>query len=187
MNHTEIHMVRVEAEARNVTVPAEVLLHLRHAIRREAGALGAVHALHDAGFAAGEAFFEAFAREVGSDPASLPAARFWRELDRFFESWGWGKLAQERIHPAFGVLLAREWGESDPDSRESQPGCAFSAGVLAHMLGRVAAGPIAVLEVACRTRGDETCSFLIGSEGAIHEIYGHLLDGDALDSALVRV
>jgi predicted hydrocarbon binding protein len=177
-------MTQANSEARDLTLPASTLRHLRLAIQKEAGPLGATHALHDAGYAAGEAFYEAFRVEVGGDPAALAEGRFWKELDTFFKVRGWGRISQERVHPAFGVLRAGQWGESDPRSGEMQPGCAFSAGVFAYILGRVAGGPIAVLEVECRSRGNEGCSFLVGSEEAIHRIYGHLFDGEPLDAAL---
>ncbi|MEX0856249.1 MAG: V4R domain-containing protein [Gemmatimonadota bacterium] len=172
---------------RDLTLPASALRHLGRMIRREAGSLGGTHALQDAGFAAGEDFLQAFADEVGEPLGKLPAARFWTELDAFFEVRGWGRVEQVRLHPAFGVLHAHDWGESDPAGTEAQPGCAFSAGVLARMLGSIAGGPVAVLEVGCRSRGDGECSFLVGSELAIHEIYGHLLDGAPLDVALQKL
>jgi predicted hydrocarbon binding protein len=173
---------------RDLTLPAATLLHLRRAFQKEVGAVEATHALHDAGYAAGEDFFHAFAREVGTEPSDLAERVFWDELDRYFDARGWGRLEQERVHPALGMLRARSWGESDPTSQDdSQTGCAFSAGVFAYILGRVGGGPIAVLEVGCRSRGDAECSFLVGSEGAINTVYDHLLDGDPLETALARL
>jgi predicted hydrocarbon binding protein len=173
---------------RDLTLPAATLLHLRRAIQTEVGVREATHALHEAGFAAGEDFFQGFAREIGADPAALSEAVFWQELDRYFDARGWGRLDQERSHPAFGFLRARSWGESNPTPNgDEELGCAFSSGVFAYILGRVGGGPFAVLEVGCRSRGDDECSFLVGSEGAIQSIHGHLLSGDALDAALARL
>ena len=177
-------MKSAEAIDGSVLLPSPAFVHLRRALRREAGPLGAIHALHDAGFATGRLLFEAFAEQVDPEPPKLDEARFWASLDRFLDSAGWGRVRHERIHPGLGMLHAREWRESDPDSSETQPSCAFSAGMFAHILGRVAGGPIAVLEVGCRSRGDAECSFLFGSEGAIHEVYGHLLEGASLDNVL---
>jgi predicted hydrocarbon binding protein len=169
---------------RDLAIPVTALTHLRQALRKEVGALEATHTLHDAGFAAGGSLFEQFVGMTKTAPASLDPSRFWETLSRFFESRGWGRISQERIHPGLGVIRAREWAECDPAGDETQPGCAFTAGVLAHLLGRVAEGPVAVLEVACGSRGDEACEFLFGSEGVIHEVYGHLLNGRSLDSVL---
>jgi len=178
-------MSDLEHSPRSLTVPAGAFAQLRRAIGGEAGPQVATHALHGAGFAAGEAFFREFVEELGvSDPSEVPASRFWKELDQFFEVRGWGRITQERIHPGFGLLHAADWGESDPTAGERQPGCAFSAGVFAQILGAVAPGPIAVLEVGCRSRGDDECTFLVGGEDAIHSVYGFLVEGDTLDEAL---
>ncbi len=173
---------------REISLPATALVHLRRAFEKEAGSLETVHACHDAGFATGAQVFEQFAPYLGPDPSGSPESAFWSELDRFFSSRGWGSLTHERIHPGLSVLRSSNWGESDESSDDrQQPGCAFTSGVLAHVLGRVADGPVAVLEAACRSRGDPMCSFVFGSEGAIHDLYGFLLDGDTLETALSRM
>lgn len=171
----------------NVVLPASVLSHLKRSLRREAGVLSATHALQDAGFASGDRFYEGFAREVEGDPSELGEARFWRALNRYLEKRGWGRFEVERIHPGLGLIRALDWAEADPGSEESQPGCFFSSGLLSHLLGQAAGGPIAVLEVGCRSRGDAECRFLYGSEAAVHEIYGFLLDGSSVDEALAEL
>jgi predicted hydrocarbon binding protein len=177
-------MAVVHATTREITLPAEVLRLLRRALRKEAGPLASIHSLHNAGYAAGESFYLKLCEEAGGELSELSEREFWSHLNRFFRGWGWGDLTQERAHPGLGVLHADDWGESNPNGGESQPGCAFTAGLLVHLLGKVAGSPIAVLEVACRTRGDDHCSFLFGSEQAIHDVYGLLLEGDSLDEAL---
>jgi len=176
-----------QPSTREISLPATALTHLRRAFEKEAGPLETVHACHDAGFATGAQVFEQLAPHLGSDASGSPEATFWGELSRFFASRGWGDLTHQRIHPGLSVLRSTNWGESDGSSEDAQPGCAFTSGVLAHVLGRVADGPIAVLEAACRSRGDPECSFVFGSEGAIHDLYGLLLDGDTLETALGRM
>jgi len=34
-----------------------------------------------------------------------------------------------------------------------------------------------VLEIRCRSRGDDECAFAFGGEDAVHHVYGALLDG----------
>jgi predicted hydrocarbon binding protein len=170
--------------SRDLALPAAALTHFRRALRAEAGPLQATHALHDAGFATGEALYDDFARMAGADPLEMDEARFWQSLSRFFDGRGWGRIEHGRLHPGLGILRARGWAEADPQAEEAQPTCAFTSGVLAHILGRVAQGPVAVLEVACLSAGGDDCEFLFGSEGAIHEVYGHLLEGKSLDSVL---
>lgn len=174
--------------ARQVALPASALTHLRRALRKEAGALGTTHALHAAGYAAGDELYESFRLQFGdTDPQGMAEGRFWAALDRFMSERGWGRVEQQRVHPGLGMLTATGWMESAPEGGESQPGCAFSSGFFAHFFGRVAGGPVAVLEVGCRSRGDDACRFLFGSETAVHHLYGLLLDGESVESALERV
>jgi predicted hydrocarbon binding protein len=180
-------MSGIDVLSRSVAIPVAVLTELRSALRREAGPLGATHALHAAGFAAGEPMYERFAARIDGDPASLGELRFWEEASRFFEEEGWGSFEHERVHSGLGILRAPDWAEANPKGDESQPGCAFSSGMLACVLGKVAGGPVAVLEVRCRSRNDDHCGFLFGSESAIHDVYGLLLDGIPLESVLSRL
>lgn len=181
---TETDGKTAKAAARDLAVPAASLVHLRRAIRKEAGPLRTIHALHDAGFATGDIVFREFEAAAKKELSALDAGRFWEALSRFFQSRGWGRLTHEDLHPGIGLIRAQDWAECDPAGDEDQPGCAFTAGLLAHILGRVADGPVAVLEISCRSRSDGECRFLFGSEGAIHEVYGQLLGGRSLESVL---
>jgi predicted hydrocarbon binding protein len=168
-------------------LPAATLTILRRALRKEAGALKATHALHAAGYAAGEGVAEDFAAFAGATrPETLADADFWSLLNDFFVRRGWGGIRHERVHPGMAILTSSNWVEADDEGRETQPGCAFSSGVLASLFSRLAGGPVAVLEVACRSRGDEACRFLFGAEEAVHEVYGHLLEGASLETALAQ-
>jgi hypothetical protein len=169
---------------REVTIPAQVFLHLRRALKDRTDPMSVTHALHAVGFATGDLLFEEFSEASSGNPSTWDEARFWSELRDFLARKGWGRLQHERVHPAFGALHADGWGESSPEPGEVQAGCAFTTGLLAQMLGRTAGGPIAVLEVACESRGDAECRFLFGSEGAIESLYRILLEGTELTAAL---
>ncbi len=172
------------ASPARLALPPLALSHIRRSLRREVGALAATHVLHDAGFAAGEDIFEHFADRLPEEPVHLPAPSFWSALSGHLEAEGWGHFEVERVHSGLGLVRAHGWAESNPEGEEEQPGCHFTSGMFAALLGRVAGGPVAVLEVLCRSKGDDHCGFLYGSEAAIHEIYGLLLDGASLDDAL---
>lgn len=183
-----------------LTLPPAALTLLRRAIREEVGDLGATRILQNAGFAAGEILYGEFRAELQStspeadprtegelDPRDMDEARFWSSLSDFLDTRGWGRIASERIHPGLGVIHAFDWAESDPAGGDDQPGCHFTAGLFSHILSQLAGNAIAVLEVECRSAGDELCSFLYGSEAAVHEVYGLLLDEASLDEALARL
>ena len=159
------------------------------------GLPSAIHVLQDAGFATGETIYRDFVRYVAErpngqeapDPSNLDEGKFWERLNRFLEARGWGQLTSERVHSGLGMVRAADWAEADREGQESQPGCYFTSGLLAHLLGQAAGGPVAVLEVRCRSRSDAHCDFLYGSEAAVHEIYGLLLDGRSVEDALLEL
>lgn len=170
-----------------VVLPAAALSLVRRALQKETSPLAATHVLNDAGFGSGPQVFEGFEKELGEDPAALAEGEFWPDLSSFFKRRGWGRVESQRVHSGLGLLKAWNWAESDPSGTDAQPGCHFSSGMLAYLLGRTAGAPIAVLEVSCRSRGDSHCGFLYGSEAAVHEIYGLLLDGHSLPEALAQL
>lgn len=175
----------VEASSpREMALPETALITLRRSLRGEAGPLATVRALHAAGYETGEALAGSFLSFLGDDLEDMPRDRFWRRFRDFWRRRGWGRLEHRDLHPALGLLVSGDWVEAGDETRESQPSCAFTSGVLASLLGRVAGGPIAVLEIQCRARGDDRCAFAFGSETVVHDVYGALLDGADLQDAL---
>jgi hypothetical protein len=171
---------------REIALPVSVFGSLRAELEKEAGTLPTVHALHHAGYAAGVAASQAFTPNGTADVGALAQDAFWAKLSDFFAKRGWGALHHERPHRAVGVLWSADWAEAtnvvDPNAS-----CHFSAGFLSGILSELAGGRVAVLEVECRTRGADACRFAFGSEGAIHEVYGRLLDGADLDAVLATL
>jgi predicted hydrocarbon binding protein len=170
-----------------VAIPPELLIHLRRSLRKEVGPLAATHVLQDAGFATGEAIYNEFSTEAGVDPTDLTQDEFWSVLGEYFRARGWGRLEADRVHSGLGRIHAFDWAESRGDGQDEQPGCHFSSGMFAYILSQAAGAAIAVLEVRCRSQGDDRCTFLYGSEAAVHEMYGLLLEGTSLENALVQL
>jgi hypothetical protein len=174
------------ATLREIAIPATAFGSLRAHLEKEAGALPTVHALHHAGYAAGAAAAPALSSALGAGSA-LGEEAFWAKLSDFFGKRGWGSLRHARPHQAVGLLSSDDWAEAVPGDGGPDASCHFSAGFLSGLLTELAGGPVAVLEVGCRSRGSETCQFVFGSEGAIHELYGRLLEDDTLDGALAAL
>jgi len=169
---------------REIAIPAAAFGSLRAHLEKEAGHLPTVHALHHAGYAAGTAAAPALA--VG-DAGALREDAFWTRLSDFFGKRGWGSLRHARAHAAVGLLTSADWAEATAGEGGAEASCHFSAGFLSGLLTELAGGPVAVLEVGCRSRGADKCQFVFGSEGAIHELYGKLLEDDDLDAALAAL
>lgn len=172
---------------REIAVPVSVFDSLRSGLEGTAGTLQTVHALHDAGYKAGRDAVGTLHREAGGDSMSLGNAAFWDHLSDFLSKRGWGSLRHQAIHSAVGMLTSGDWAEAEGGEVSDDASCSFSSGYLSGLLSELAGGPIAVLEVSCRGRGDGACDFAFGSETAIHHLYGRLLDGEGLDTALAEL
>lgn len=171
---------------REIAVPISIFAALRASLAGEVGELGAIHALHNAGFSAGVAAAEAFRGGPGDDVLGLSEEDFWSRLTLFFARRGWGTLSHQALHQAVGTLTSPDWTEAAADGGD-QASCSFSTGFLAGLLSTLAGGDVAVLEVACRGRGDDACAFAFGNAAAIHEVYGRLLEGSDLAGALTAL
>ncbi len=171
---------------REIAVPVRMFGDLRSALAKEAGPLPAIHALHSAGYAVGVAAADAFRASADEDVLALAEEAFWTRLAGFFARRGWGHLRHEALHEAVGTLVSSDWAEPG-DERDADASCTFSTGFLSGLLTTLAGGPVAVLEVSCRARGDELCSFAFGNAAAIHELYGQLLEGADLRGALASL
>lgn len=172
---------------REAAVPVSVFSVLREELADEAGLLPTIHALHAAGYRAGAEAAAVLPASPDEDLRSLPEEVFWARLTSFFARRGWGSLSRSTSHPAVGFLASEDWLESSGVEPSPDANCSFTTGFLSGLLSTLAGGPVAVLEVACRGRGDGRCSFAFGSEEAVHELYGRLLDGHDLDGALAAL
>jgi hypothetical protein len=170
-----------------IVVPISVFCVLRRELEKEVGMLPAVQALHHAGFAAGQEALDGLTDAAGDGLADLSASTFWARLAAYFQKRGWGTAAHESPHPGVGLLAAEDWAEAVTDTVDPEASCSFSTGFLSGLLSGVAGEPVAVLEVACRSRGDDACRFAFGSADVVQDLYGHLLEGAELPRALAEL
>ena len=180
-------MESTDLPARDVAIPALGLTMLRQALQKEVGPLPAIHALHTAGFDSGQAIWESLSRGSGRELPDLDDTSFWLRLAEALGKRGWGTLTHRAIHEGLGLLASPDWAEAVGGSGEQQPSCTFSAGMLSALLTCAAGGSIAVLEVTCRTRGDDVCGFAFGSLATVHDLYGLILEGKDLEGALASL
>ena len=172
---------------REIAVPISVFASLRGELEKEAGTLPTVRALHSAGYQAGLTAAQDFHNEAGGNAFGMSQTGFWTHLQKYFAKRGWGTLSHVDAHSSVGMLTSSDWAEAVVDAADPDASCCFSTGFLSGLLSQLAGGPVAVLEVQCRTRGGSSCDFAFGSEGAIHDLYGQLLDGVDLDGALAAI
>ncbi|NIR45092.1 MAG: hypothetical protein GWN99_11965 [Gemmatimonadetes bacterium] len=169
-----------------VRLPAGGLVEFRRAIEEAAGK-DAVRALREAGRRLA-ADAEVILTERGGVP--LPALSmndFWEQLNRYFEDSGWGHVEHEALGNGVGAVVARGWAEADPNESRGAPGCHISTGLLAELLTRAVGQPVAVMEVACHSQGDDVCRFLFGAPTVLLLVHRKLAQSASLEDALAAL
>lgn len=157
-----------------VSIPAATLLALRAALLTRPD-LETVFVLRDAGFAAGDALFEAFrvlvkSRE-GVEPGDLDVERFFQLAGEFWTASGWGPTSFAAHDDAFCAVEMSGCWEADPEHQPDPRGCHLTVGMLGAFLGRFADYPVAVLETDGPASGSEVCRFIAGSTERIADYY----------------
>jgi len=153
---------------------------LRASLERDHGLSTAAY-LQEAGFAAGLDTFEAFqawlerTRQVGA--TELDAAFLEEATSAFFGEHGWGTFAFTPLSEAVVALDSNDWAEATAEGGSQYPCCHLSSGLLADFFGRLAGETVAVMEVECRSRGDEACRFLMGSPDTLATVYERMAEG----------
>jgi hypothetical protein len=162
------------------TIAPASLHRLRH--RLDAAGEGvAADLLHQAGYASGEALHERWRNHLAERTGLLEAG--WMDvrwfgplLDELCVGLGWGSIAATPLGDRAMLLEAGDWAEAEPGAG-AQPGCHFTCGALAAFLTALAGSPLAVLEVECRTAGQEACRFLAASPATLSEVHDLLAAG----------
>lgn len=169
---------------RDIQLPAQSILALRRALVRHVGADTAVRALQEAGNAAGDTLFERLHHD-DDDIGDTPLQTFWDRLAAVFRELGWGAVEHQSPHPGVGALVAHDWFEAEESART--PSCPFTTGVLANILGRVAGGEVAVLQVACDGGGARCVRFLFGAPQVLDQLYTGLREGNDVEAGLAAL
>ncbi len=141
----------------------------------------AIAILQEAGYAAGEALYRAFA--AVNSPTDLDAGLLPETLSEFFTSGGWGAVTLSPVGTGALALDSSDWAEAEPGTSQT-PMCFFSAGMLADFLGRLSDEPVSVMEVECRSRGDARCRFLSATPEVLQRVYEGMSAGQTYEEAL---
>jgi predicted hydrocarbon binding protein len=163
-------------------------MHQLRAVLERETASRAPLLLREIGFATGEALsdrFEQWVREhYRVDSArELDFVFLGEALSGFFAETGWGAVTLSELVPQVLALDAPDWGEAQSGGSE-YPSCHFSCGALADFFTRLSGIRAAVMEVECRSRGEERCRFLIGSPDLLTYAYERMAAGMPYREAL---
>jgi predicted hydrocarbon binding protein len=137
--------------------------------------------LQEAGYAAGEGLFQAFT--AVNSATDLDADMLAETLSEFFTNGGWGTVTLTPVGTGALALDSPDWAEAAPGSAQS-PMCFFTAGMLADFLGRLSDETVSVMEVECRSRGDERCRFLSATPEVLEKVYNEMTAGRSYAEAL---
>ena len=152
-----------------VGVAIPTLNELRSAVLSSSDQASAVNALREAGYAGGDAVYEAFqqwlsesrADEGGQSATDLPVDEFGETAAAFFRNAGWGEVTftQEEAEGVRVVDITSCWeGGASGDA-----GCQVTTGLLASFFGKIAGYPVAVLETECCAGSASRCRFMMGN------------------------
>ncbi len=171
-----------------VALGRRALHQLRASLERDTGLQSATY-LQEAGFAAGEELFQAFSAWLQASygleqPAQLDIKHLGSILDKFFQESGWGPLTVTPLSPAAVALDSTDWSEAGPAGSSSYPTCHVTSGMLADFLSRMSGGLVGVMEVECRSRGDDRCRFLAGAPETLDSVYAGMAQGQSYITAL---
>ncbi len=177
----------ISSAPKGLRLGRRVLHQLRASLERD-GAQAASY-LQEAGFAGGEELYDAFGewlqRARGVDqPSELDVAFLGEVLGEFFADQGWGRLTATPLGSAVMALDSAEWAEALDEQQGEFPSCHLSCGLLADFLGRVSGDQVAVMEVECRSRGEQRCRFLAGSPETLGILYDRMGQGTGYLEAL---
>ena len=170
-----------------IAVSRTAVSALRTSLLRDAGPAAASY-FQEAGYAGGAAVFDAFRtwlHERGyGEPDSLGVEEFAARASEYFHDLGWGSLRLGALRDTVATLDSTDWGEVDPAGGLEQPACHLSTGMFADFFGRIAATPLAVMEVECRSAGDVRCRFLLGSAEIMERLYESMAEGKGYEAAV---
>ncbi len=160
---------------------------LRAALLRDGGPDAAVY-LQEAGYAGGDAVWQAFKRWLAErsdlEAVDLDVPTFQHFVSQFFAEAGWGHITIGSIGDAVATIDSSDWGEADPESGMDHPCCHLTTGMFADLFGRVAGQTVAVLEVECRSSGAPACRFLVGGQAVMEQVYDAIGRGERYDVAV---
>lgn len=171
---------------------APASLHaLRSAVLECSGADG-ISRLQEAGFATGEAMFDALAEELASDgappPDQLPPDAFKLRVGAFLQAHGWGPVTLEpddEDSDARAIIVTVEEGPEALAAGSADDGCPLTTGVLSGLLSRVVDAPVAVMAVEAGVpEAPLRCRFLAASPATVQLAWQAMSQGRAWREAV---
>ena len=158
----------VDASSLTFALPADGIAHIAKRFTAPFGAIGPM------------AFVVAMLTVlagIASSPWLLPRVTMTPGVYETRKSLGWGTVEVTPTGPSAFAVDSLNWAEAQEGAGLQYPGCYFTAGLLADFVSRIAAAPLAVMEVECRSRGDARCRWLVGAPDTLTALYERMAEG----------
>lgn len=165
-------VIRSPTGVRMVAIPEEFIAGLHAGLEDETGAASGI-VLYQCGKWWGKRFVKAQSIEIrhfySLEAAELPLHFYQQVLRKVWGLYGWGTLdiSHEARDKGFIVVDVQNAMYSDVVGNIGKVSDYIIAGALASIIGELAGRPLECAEIACKSKGDVKCSFLVGVKSRI--------------------
>lgn len=154
--------------------------------------MDAVPLLQQAGYATGDALFDALAgilaEEGAPPPDQLPTEAFTLRVGAFLQATGWGRVTlgpDDNAADPRALIVTVEHGPEVPENGAPDDGCPLTTGVLSGLLTRVVDAPVAVMAIDTEENGASgRCRFLAASPATVQAAWQAMAEGRDWRAAL---
>jgi len=160
-------VLRNSLGTRLVAFPEDFILGLHRGLEDETGAAAGV-VLYSVGRWWGARFVRRQAQEIRSffdvEMGEMPASLYLLVLRRVWAPYGWGRLdvSFELSEQGFVRVDIDRSIYSEVVGNIGRPSEHLVAGILASVIGELSGRDLECVQVACKSKGDRRCSFLVG-------------------------
>jgi predicted hydrocarbon binding protein len=160
-------VIRNPMGARMLAIPEQLIQGLHKGLEEETGSAAPV-VLYSVGKWWGARYAQRHSDEVrafhGRALHEIPLAMYVQSLRRSWGLLGWGSLELSFDLAAQGFIVADVSGApySASVGKLDRPSDHLVAGVLGSLISQISGRDLGCVEIACRSQGDESCTFVVG-------------------------
>lgn len=165
-------IIRNPAGTRMLGIPADLFAGLHAGLEEETGSASGV-VLHACGKWWGERFWKRHAAEVrkfyGTDLTDMSVHVQQKLMRRIFALLGWGLVETnfDLMEKGYLEVVVENAVYSEVVGNLGRTTDHLFAGVLSSIMSDLAGRQLDCIEIACRSKGDASCAFLVGLESRV--------------------
>ncbi len=185
-------VIRNVSGTRVLTIPEEFIAGLHAGLADETGGAAPI-VLYECGKWWGKQFAKRHASEMrqlyASEAGELPYHFFEQVLRRVWALHGWGvvDVSFDLRDRGFVVVNVQNAFYSDIVGNIGRTSDHLIAGLLASILSDISGRDLSCVEIACRSKGDAKCSFLVGVEARTSSVAAWVSQGRSRSDILAEL